>query len=158
MPKTREQLLQERVAEIGWQQQMEAAHAAEQAEREREHAALMQRVQARRDAIDSFIRRSWAQRSSEPMTQAQYAQVSAEIEQQALEQARAEGAIPTLDEIFAEDTARRAAEAEAAERARIAAIPPKENWRASLRFTDREWVDKYEQIRKTRYPGTENMV
>ena len=158
MTKTREQQLADRVAEIGWRQQMEAAHAAEAAERERAHNELMQRVQARRDAIDSFIKRSWAQRSSEPMSEREYNAVRSEIEQQALEQARLEGAIPTLDAIFAEDTARRAAEAEAAERARIAAIPPKENWRASLRATDREWVDKYEQIRKTPWPGTENMV
>lgn len=87
-PKTRQQLLEERRAEFDAIQQTQARHEAERAERERENNEFMARVQQRREAIDGYIKHSWAQRADMPMTESQMAQARAEIEQAAIAQVK----------------------------------------------------------------------
>src|SRR5260221_2158611 len=150
-PRTREQRLAERYAELDWQQQMEAQHQAERAEQQKEHDEFAARVQAAHDAQDAFIRRSWAQRSSEPMSEAAMAQARREIQEQLLEQ-MPPGSVPTLDAVYQDIAAEERAAAEAAEAARLAAITPRQLWMSTLSLQERERIGKWQELNKMPWP------
>ncbi|SRR6266567_1894984 len=149
-PKTREEKIAERRAEIDAIAQMQANWEAEQAERQRDHNEFAARVEAGHAAVASFIHKAWAQREDSPLPEREFYAVQHAIEQEALEQVRA--TVPTLDGIYSADTAaRREAEAEA-ERARIAAIPDRDIWRSTLPPAEQDRISKWEHIKKMKYP------
>lgn len=139
-----------RLAELDAIEQMRLAHAAERAEKQKEQDEFMARVQARRDAVDSYIRRSWAQRSNDALSEAQLNALRAEIQQEAFAQVRT--TIPTMGEIFEAKRAEEQAAKEAAEQARIAALTPREIWLTTLSWAERQHVLKYEQINNMPWP------
>lgn len=145
-PKTREQLQAERLAEIDAIQQMQLRRDAEQAARRAEQAAFEAKVQERRDRIDSYIRRSWAQRSDVPMGEHELAAIHAQIEREAFELNKV--TVPTLAEIHEAKRAEEQAAAEAAEAARIAALTPREVWMSTLPWQEQQRIAKWEAINK----------
>src|SRR5260370_13004704 len=146
-PKTREEKLQQRRAELDWQAQMDVAREALQAEQRKEHNAFAERVQAMHDAQDTFIKRSWAQRSDEPMSEAAMAQARREISEQLVEQ-MPPGTIPRLDGIYQAQARAEQAAAEEAERQRIAALDPHAVWLSTLPWHERLHVAKWEAINR----------
>lgn len=140
----------QRLAELDVIEQMHLVHEQERLEKQKEQDDFMARVQARRDAVDSYIRHSWAQRSNDTMTEAQLNALRAQIEQEALAQVRP--TIPTLGQIYEAKRAEELAAREAAEQARIAALTPREIWLTTLSWAERQHVLKYEQINNMPYP------
>src|SRR5260370_27845544 len=150
-PLTREEKMQQRFAELDWEQQMQAYHAAERAEQEREHNEFAQRVQARRDAEAAIAKRFAMQRPADrPMSAAEQQQ-----EQEAIEAAIAEAfppvAIKSFDQIYGEQRAQEVAAAEAAEAARIAALSPRDVVLSALPQAKKEDMWKWEKG----HPGQE---
>lgn len=151
-PRTREQALEERRAELDVMQQMEAQRQTEQAEQQRDHNEFAARVQARRNAIDAHIRQRWLQMEDRPMTEAEMAAARREIEQEAYAQYQASSP-PTLDAIYEAKRAEELAAREEAERQRLAAITPRQLWKSTLSYQDQVRVEKWEAINKLPWPG-----
>src|SRR5260221_14526003 len=98
--KTREEQQSMRRAELEYFAQIEQQRQEKRAADRAQQDELMARVQARRDAIDIYIRRSWAQREDRPMTAQEFAATRAQIEQEAYAQVKASGTVPTWDDLY----------------------------------------------------------
>ena len=152
-PKTREERIAERGAEIDAIQQMNAAHQAERAEREREHNAFMQRVQQGRDRVESFVQHSFVQRADDSMTPAQLDALHKQIQDEAYERERTMfPAPPSLADIYAAKAAEEQAAEEEAERQRIAALTPREIWMSTLPWNERAHIQRWEAINRMPWP------
>ncbi len=148
--KTREEQQAARWTELEYFAQIEQQRQEKRAADRAQQDEFAQRVQARRDAIDTYIRRSWAQREDRPMTAQEFAQERAEIEQEALAQVKV--TIPTWEEIGRQWHDERIAAEAQAEAERRAAISPHDTWLTTLPWAERQHIQKWEQINGMEYP------
>jgi hypothetical protein len=123
-PLTPAEMREQRRAEVDVLQQMEAAHAAERAEKQAEQDKFMAKVEANRQKVATAM----AAGTYEPPH------------------------IPTWHERGEADrAARQAAQAEA-ESARIAALTPRQIWMSTLSYGERQRIEKWEFMNKMEYP------
>ncbi len=128
-PKTLAELRAERQATFDSFQQHNAQQSAEHAARDAEYAAFKARVQARHLAREQAISAAIDAAEQRPAAEDYYA-FRARVEREAIEAELVEqaGAIPRLEGIYRVDAeAKREALAEA-ERARLAALDPRQIW------------------------------
>lgn len=125
-PKTVAELQAERIAEMNHFLEANSRRSAQQAEREGQHHAFLQRVEAAREARAKALERG--------------------------EELPATPPVKRLAEIYGEQRQREILEAERLEQERRNAIPQRDNIIAALPFAVRERISTYEKIRGTPFP------